>query len=103
MASWLIPAIAGWQAAPNLQSPPEGTTWEDLTLVADLIFAFLRRSNGNDMFSREALEILVKMPSEFIEIPGIVSIVQSNPELLESVPGVRQLPGFQSLWDDRER
>jgi hypothetical protein len=42
MASWLIPAISGKDTPVFDKPPPEGTPEQDIQIVADLIFRYLR-------------------------------------------------------------
>jgi ATPase family associated with various cellular activities (AAA) len=90
-ASCLITAIAGVGAGFIVTGPPPGTSDDDIRVIAQLIFKYLRKPlAGGGLSPGYFLKVLFNLPMVFdIDAVALAATVLSSPELLEEVPELR--------------
>jgi hypothetical protein len=90
MASWLIPAIAGKNTLNLPQIPPEGTSEQDIKIIADLIFRYLRNAPSSNNRPIPVLRLLFELPQVFeVDHETLAAVVASDTTLLDEVPELR--------------
>jgi hypothetical protein len=86
VSSWLIAEIAGENAQPVLEKPPEGTPDREIGRVAHLIFHFLRYFPKHPA-TEGVLQLLFSLPPVFVlDAHALTSAVIYNPNLRNTIP-----------------
>jgi NACHT conflict system protein len=90
IASWLIPAIAGKDVPPIRYLLPEDIPDQDIRIIADLIFSYLRIARGVRTRDIAVLQLLFKLPQVFqFDHEILAAVAISDPDLLDDIPGLR--------------
>lgn len=98
MASWLIPAIAGKDAPALYRLPPRGTPDQDVQIIADMIFSFLRIALGDRERDTEVLGLLFALLRVFrLDHEVLAAAVISDPPLFDQVRELRDPETYDRL------
>lgn len=90
MSSWLIAQIAGEDARPMLEEPPEGTPQAEIVRVAGLIFHFLTYFIRHPA-TEDLLRFLFSLPPVFdFDAHALTTAVIYNPDLRNTIPQLGQ-------------
>ena len=93
VASSLIPGIVGKSSQAQLDSPPPAVSEDEIRVIADLVFAYLRRRRESDECAR-VITFLLALPRVFpIDHLALAALVLGQPELLKMVPELED-PGL---------
>jgi len=100
MASWLIPAIAGKRTSSFKLRPPAGTPKQDIQIVADLIFSYLRIARGDRGRDILVLQLLFLLPRYFrLDCEVLAAVTLSDSTLPDEIPELRNRETYGRFAD----